>query len=186
MKRSFFLGASSLTLVAVLLTSCGPAAKDNTTRREIEENGRLASFYGTVAGRYVGILRADEERDTPRSVELTITVVQVADGVDENRQVRMRPEVRGIFRWVEDTSGQSRIPLVGRIYPKGEQSQATSRNDVDKIILAPMQSASVPGQVHREVYMTLAVNDDYLTGTFTEVNNLNRTGTVELKLDQNK
>jgi hypothetical protein len=181
-----FLSVKGITagiFISSLLLSCGPAAKDNTTRREIEENEHLKAVYKTMEGKYEGMLYSDETRDVARPVELSISVVDVADGVDENRQVRIRPEIRGFFKWAEDSSAASRFPMVGRVYVKGVQKEAASRQDIATIVLAPIanNTPGAPGQVRREVYMNLNVNGDFLSGKFTEIGNVNRAGYVEFK-----
>lgn len=166
------------------LSACGPASKDNTARREIEENARLTAIYRTLEGTYKGTLYPDSPRDLAIPVELVISVVHVADGVDENRQVRFRPEIRGFFRWRNDQYNVTRIALLGRAYLKGNRTEGVSRGDLASIKFESVNGAPSGGNaVARHMYMNLDVTRDYLSGQFTEISNINRTGYAEFRLE---
>ena len=173
--------SKTTTLLSVIITvsvlvGCGSAAKDNTTRREMEDNARLEAMYSTVAGVYLGDLYPNGDTSIP--VELVISVVQVRDGIDENRELRFRTELRGVLRWRRSFSDITTVRLVGRAYPKGDRKDQFTRNDIAYVTLD-----SDNGQSVQSLNLKLEVKGSSLEGPYIYSGNRNTSGYAKFQLN---
>jgi hypothetical protein len=94
--------------VAVLLAGCGPAKDDSSTAKELSDRDALRRVYSQLVGTYTGEVAPTGGADRPIPVELQLNLVEVPDGVNENREVIFRPELQGYFIR-SDYSGMSPI-----------------------------------------------------------------------------
>ena len=138
MKKTFSL----LLLFASVLVACGPKVTDSTTTRELEDLAKLEAQYNEVAGLYRGTITSDSLGVDPYPVEIKISVVYVQDGVNENRRIRYRPELRGNYRRL-DLGDEASFSRALRIQYYKEENKIGGQ----RIIMDNYDQQSAPGQV---------------------------------------
>ncbi|NUM88989.1 MAG: hypothetical protein HUU37_07280 [Bdellovibrionales bacterium] len=158
---------SAWIFLGLVLVACGSPSSDNTTRREIESRDNLMKTYAEVVGVYRGYVHPIEPRDLPYAVELRLDVVEVQDGVNENREVRFRPELRGVFRMLTEPSDQIRVQMNVRYYKETREIALQSTNS------GPTGSAGY------QISISGLVEPGLIRGRSTD--HLGRTGQVELR-----
>lgn len=152
--------------IGMVLVACG-SPSDNTTRREIESRDNLMKIYSELVGVYEGQIHPVEPRDLPYAVELRLDVVEVADGVNENREVRFRPELRGVFRVVSGTTDPIRSQMSVRYYKETRE------------IAMQSTGAGSAGSAGYQISISGLVEPGAIRGKSTD--QLGRTGLVELR-----
>lgn len=153
--------------LGLLLTACGTQNSDNTSKRELESRENLMKVYSEVTGVYKGEITPMEPRDLPYPVELRLDVVEVPDGVNENREVRFRPELRGGFRIASDGLDIIRVQMSVRYYKETRE--------------IAMQSLPTgpDGNAGYQISISGLVDQGVIRGKTTD--HLGRTGQVEFR-----
>lgn len=88
-----------LVICAFLLlgtAGCGPKDTDTTTAKEMDDRNNLRQVYSQFVGTYSGFVYEDGN-PVPIPAEIKINIVEVPDGVNDNREVIFRPELQGHF-----------------------------------------------------------------------------------------
>ena len=117
--------------ILILAAGCGPKKSDSATAKEEEDRARLRQIYSQVVGTYEGTVTPFSGARRPVDVQIQISLVDVPDGVNENREVIFRPELQGSFVHLEyiNISPVARRPLLLRYYP---DTTAISMANTDK------------------------------------------------------
>ncbi len=161
-----YLSAWLWLCLGLALSGCG-SPSDKTSRRELESRENLMKVYGELAGVYQGKITPVEPRDLSYPVELRLDVVEVQDGVNENREVRFRPELRGVFRMMGEATDSTRVQMNVRFYKETNE-------------IAMQSSGNSPGGgAAYFISISGVVEPGLIRGRSTD--NIGRTGVAEFK-----
>lgn len=105
-------------LLPLVFLSCGTKKDDSTTAKEMEDRAALRAAYSQFVGVYTGPVTPLASGARPIPVEIQINLVEVPDGVNENREVIFRPELQGYFIRTDyaGLNPWARRPLTMRYY----------------------------------------------------------------------
>ena len=101
--------------ICMNLFACGSPEDNLTDNKELEHRNALRQIYGKVTGLYRGQVNSEQDGTIP--AEIKIYIIEVADGVNSNGEVRFRPELKGYFQRLDIDSGNiPPISLIVRFY----------------------------------------------------------------------
>ncbi|MCO5143049.1 MAG: hypothetical protein M9962_08170 [Oligoflexia bacterium] len=164
---------SVLFIALFTLTACGPKETDTTTAKELEDREELRRTYAALVGLYRGKVIPDTNPQKTIPVEIRINIVEVADGVNENQEIRFRPELRGYFLRLDMDPGVVPIvqrPLSMRYYK--ETKELIMKNSDTVISPTPRQG---------ETSVRAFVAGDELQGSISFVMGKQTDGRLEVK-----
>lgn len=120
----------------LLLAACGPSKEDATLAKEIEDVNNLRQTYAQFVGLYRGRVTPLAGGAETMPVELQIRIVEVPDGVNDNREVRYRPEMRGYFQRLDIDPGNA--PTVRR------PIQIGYRRELNQLMMSNTDTPNLP------------------------------------------
>jgi hypothetical protein len=132
LTRAMILGIFCLSI----LSGCADGLEDKKHKQrvaELEDRAHLRSTLRPLVGTYVGDVSNEAMGKDPFPVQLIVFIGEEPDGVNENGELKLRPELRALYRRLDyryDSSSEKN--LIGRFYVETSSLTFVSQTNMSR------------------------------------------------------